>query len=101
MPLAPFINIMIITLTILTLIFVLIWLFISKYPNFILRLLPYMRNRFVNDQSVHVLSAETPNGKEAEFINEGLPEKNKIKHFFRAALILVYFIIMIYIIYSK
>jgi len=89
-----------ITITSLVLSFVLFWYLIGKYPESIARVFPFMRNRIPSDQTLHVYSAETPDGKEAEFINDMLPERTKTIRFFRAILFTVYLFITIYLIFS-
>ena len=84
---------------ILILIFIFLWWFIGKYPDVFVRIFPYMRERYLNVERLKVFSAETSNGDEAEFINENLPEKNKVIRFFRIVLSTMFFAIMIYLLF--
>jgi hypothetical protein len=70
----------IITLLILG-IFIVLWRLIGKYPESIVRMFPFIGQRVV-ENILHVFSAETSLGKESEFINERLPEKDKVIKFF-------------------
>ena len=76
--------------------FVLLWRLIGKAPNYIARILEHMRENATNSfpqelsQMLHVFSAETTSGTEAEFINEYLPENSKIVRFLRIVLIAIY-----------
>lgn len=85
----------------LILVFILVWWFIGKYPERIAKTFPFIRERDVVDSTLHVFSAETPDGKEAEFIDEQLPAKNKFVRFFRTILIAVYFLIIAYLIFAR
>lgn len=62
----------------------------------ILRLFPLFRNRDITDETLHVYSGETASGKEAEFIDDKLPEERKIVRFFRIILATLYFVVVLY-----
>lgn len=86
-------------LIILTLVFIFCWWFIGKRPELFVRIFPYAQKRYLTDETLHVFSAETPNGKEAELVNEGLPERDKVIRFFRLALLAVFLLIMVYLLF--
>ena len=48
-----------------------------------------------------VFSAETAQGKEAEFINQQLPERNKAIKFFRLLLLMLYMVAVVCLIIWK
>lgn len=66
------------------------------------QLFPFIYKRIRSIENIlNVFSAETSLGKEAEFINEGLPDRNKIVKFFRLLLLTLYLVIMICLIMLK
>ena len=49
---------------------------------------PFLKNKDRSQDLIHAYSSETVNGKEAEFIDELLPEKQKAVRFFRILFLL-------------
>lgn len=80
---------------------VLLWRYIGKRPEAILKFLPQIDKRIYEENLLDVFSAETARGKEAEFINQRLPERNKIVKFFRLLLLLFYMTAVICLILLK
>ncbi|MFC1533248.1 hypothetical protein ACFLZG_00160 [Thermodesulfobacteriota bacterium] len=75
---------------IIVLAFFSLWWLIGKFPDVCIKIFPYMRKQYLNEDKLHVFSAETSSGDEAEFTNEGLPDKNKAIKFFRIILFLIF-----------
>ena len=84
---------------IIALAFFSLWWLIEKFPNACIKIFPYMKRRYLDEDTLHVFSAETSSGDEAEFIDEGLPEKNRIIRFFRIILSLVVFTVILYLLF--
>ena len=80
---------------IIALSFFFLWWLIGKFPDTCMRIFPHIVKRYLEEDILHVFSAETSNGKEAEFINEGLPEKNKVIKFLRIILSLIFLLVII------
>lgn len=64
-------------------VFIALWRLIGKHPESIIKMFPFINKRIDwkisnIENNLHIFSAETLTGKEAEFINERLPEKNKV-----------------------
>lgn len=89
----------IVFLIFLILTFILFWWFIGHPPGPLAKLFLFIREKYVIGCALHIFSVETPNGKEAEFLDDKLLEKSKIVWFFRIILITVYFVIMVYLIF--
>ncbi len=75
-------------------IFITLWRLIGKHPESIIKMFPFIDKRINGEDVLSVFSAETPIGKEAEFINERLPDKNKVIKFFRFLLLTFYLLII-------
>lgn len=75
-------------------IFIALWRLIGKHPESIIKMLPFIDKRIDGENILHVFSAETSIGKEAEFINERLPDKNKVIKFLRFLLLTFYILII-------
>ena len=86
-------NIIILIISIIA--FISLWWLIGKFPNAFIKLFPHMTRRYLNEDTLHIFSAETSSGDEAEFINEGLIDKNKAIKFFRIILSLIFLIFII------
>jgi hypothetical protein len=80
---------------------VMLWRLIGKRPESILKLFPQIERRINGDNLMDVFSAETAQGKEAEFINQQLPERNKAIKFFRLLLLMLYMVAVVCLIIWK
>ena len=83
---------------ILTAVFIFFWQFIGKYPELFVKIFIYAQQQYPAKQILHVFSAETPNRKEAEFINESLPER-QVTRFLRFALLILFSLITVYLLF--
>jgi hypothetical protein len=81
--------------------FIALWRLIGRRPESVIKLFPFFRKRIQGESILHVFSAETLIGKEAEFINERLPQKNAVIKFFRFLLVTLYVIIIVCLIFLK
>lgn len=88
-------NITIIVTIILA--FIVLWWLIGKFPDAFVKTFPFIKNEYLNKKLLHVFSAETSNGDEAEFINESLIDKDKAIKIFRIILSLIFFILIIWL----
>ena len=80
---------------IIILAFISLWLLIGKFPDAFIKIFPFMRKLLLHENVLHVFSAETSRGDEAEFTNDELPDKNKVVNIFRIILSLIFFIFIV------
>ena len=91
------------SLFLLTAVTVVLWRLIGSYSR---RISGYFLKRLRNDtlnepwSRFAVFSAETANAKEAEFINDSVPEK-KVARFFRLLLLLSYLILAVLLFFNR
>ena len=97
-------------IALLVLAFILVWWFIGRYPELLIRCVNFfplfkkgVEERMKNyvEYQLHVYSAETANGQEAEYLDETLPKKNKIVRLFRVILIGMCSLILAYLVFIR
>ncbi len=89
--------------------FPLLWSLAKKVPKLLARYMDWSKRAFPSEFSAfraeisafRVYSAETADGEEAEYIDEELPQSRKIVRSFRAFLISLYFLAIIYFLYMN
>jgi hypothetical protein len=88
------------SIMLLILVSVFLWSFIGKHPEFPARILSRLKRAEAMDYELfdlsHVFSAETADGKEAEFIDDKLYDKRKIVRFSRAILVILCILLIVY-----